>query len=562
MKKHLNVLLAGLVLAQSVTSIAEPGGGGGAGGGIGPVVPVIGGGQGGSSVVFGQSGDIKLEQEITNNTEIVKELMKQNNVNQKLDRDYLESVVKRLNDQLQAMAALKLRFNELSQKSATQGFISLEEYFNLVNQINNTDQVLKNELQTQTLITRESLPSYQPIQIGEKTISQSTSGNVDMTKVMTRIDALRVAMMTEMNNMTFPNVQSRLGQMVPGGIVANALSPKLTGIRVLTEDEIKDKRKIVQTKLTLAADTQEYADRYADVMHTNILNFINDYGVDEWARLRSDNDLKAREVAFARIVDGFFRRSYLRQKYKLRLGALRPADFDKKFLNIEDFTYQPVLHALKSLERVAAQTEPDVLAAFEDARNWVELYDKKLTPVFASSEEILAKPEKLGEYASQNTGILIRANAAINTITGQKAATEALLMIMRLVLADSTEELMMYGNENQALNNYHRAKYRVNADMDKQYFEKVCAMDFYLADAVVNKYCGGKKAKLPSSFTSGKSIQEIFNSILFQIETVEKGRRQEAELALQLIEAALAAGQNLTEEQRQQQDQDALDMFE
>jgi hypothetical protein len=205
-----------------------------------------------------------------------------------------------------------------------------------------------------------------------------------------------------------------------------------------------------------------------------------------------------------------------------------------------------------------ADTQPDVAQAYENVRNWVELYDKKLTPVFVTKEDILKSPEKALEYASRNTGILVRANSAITTITGQKAAAEALLMIMRLILADTTEELMLYSNNDAALDNYHNGRYRVTEEMKKSYNQSVCNTDPYLADVVVKQICAGRKAKLPQ-LTNGKSFPEIFNSMLFQLETVEKSRRQEAEFAMQLVEAAIRAGQ--TAAATEQDTNDQLDMF-
>ena len=533
MKKACSIFLAGMVLAQSSLTYAQvsqlP---------VSQVTPVTGLGGGGTFI--GNAGKYDMNTITQDNTKIMGQIIEQIKDVQKIDRDYLLAVVERLNGHLQALANLKLQFTKLSQQSNTQSYVNIQDYLNLVNEINNRDQILRNEIQTQTLITRESLPSYGMAEAGGMKASVATVGNVEMKPVMVRVDGLRVQLINEMNNLQFSNIQTKLGQVV--SIQKDALNPNLQGIRILTEEEMQAKTNLIQEKLTLASATQKQANRYVDVTVTLILNFLGNYGVDEWLRFRNDNDMAARNEAFEQIKDSFMRRSYLRRKYNVRLGAIQTMDYDKKIVNLEDFSYQPLWTALKSMRREAAATQPDVAKAFENARNWVELYDKKLTPVLASREAILKDSEKSREYSSHNTGVLVRANSAINTITGQDAAAEALLMIMRLVLSDARQEMMLYNNSNVELANYHDALYRSGEEAKKINNGKICAMDFTLSDEVVAKICGGKKAKM-QNMTGGKSVQETFGALLLQLENVEKGRRQEAAFAQQMIDAAIRAGQ-------------------
>lgn len=531
MKQSVQLLLAGMILTQSVLTQAQNNN-------VAPAIPVVGNSAGGT-VIFGPNGNQRLDQTIQDNGKALSEILLQMTKVQEIDRDYVKSVVERLNNHLLALADLKLKFTQLSQQSQTQRFIPLQEFLNAVNEINNRDQILRTEIQTQTLITRDTLPSYNSIEAGGMKATVATPGNVDMKPVMDRVETARLSMINEMNALQFPRIEAKFSQTA--SVTENALSPKLPALRVLSDEELRAKQKIVATKMTLEEDTMVLVNRYTDLTVTEINNFLKMYVADEYLRFQNVNDKTARGKSYERLVEGFFRRSYLRRKYNIRLGAIRVASFDKGLANREDFGYQPMLMVLKSLQRVAAENEPDVLQTYEDVRNWVELYDKKLTPVFAKKEDILKDPSKLQEYASQNTGILIRANSAINTITGQDNAAETLLMIMRLILADTTEEMMSFSADASQIVNYHNARYRMNDEAKKIYATRVCGMDFKLRPADNQALCGGKAVTMPPQNAGGKSFAEIFAGLLTSIEMVEKGRRAEALAAQKLVELDLQA---------------------
>ncbi|MCB0384979.1 MAG: hypothetical protein KDD43_06270, partial [Bdellovibrionales bacterium] len=507
------LLIASLTLAQSFPVYAETAASGLP---VANVTPLAGLGGGGTFV--GNAGQYDINAVTQDNSRIAGDLIKQATDIQNIDREYLKSVVDRLNSQLQNLARLQKQFTELSQKSQVQSYIPLEDFLKLVNEINEASQILENDILTLASISRESLPSYNPLEIGNLKVSVSTVGNINFAPLMAKVDAQRVGILTAMNNTQFPNMQSRLGQAV--AVTQSALTPNLSGIRILTEEEMQEKIDLVSLKLTWSKKTKQYANDMASIAVTQILNFIQDYGTGEWLRWRSDNDSTAREAAFGQISQAFFMRSYLRRKYGVRLGAIQTVDYDKKLANLEDLTYQPMLQALKSLRREVAMTQADVARAFENARNFVELYDKKLTPTFKSGEEILSDPVKfdvntgkLKEYASQNTGVMVRANALINTITGQDAAAEALLMMMRLILSDAMEEMFLYVNDSAGMANYHTAKYRSTDGLKVAYNDRVCSFDTYLPEVAVKQVCKGKAAK-PPQITNGASGPEVFFKLL------------------------------------------------
>jgi hypothetical protein len=537
MKQTVQLLLAGMILTQTPYSFAQNTN-------AAPAIPVVGNSAGGT-VIFGPNGNQRLDQTIQDNGKALEKVLEQMVKVQEIDRDYVKSVVERLNNHLLDLAALKLKFTKLSQESQSLRFVPLQEYLSIVNDINNRDTVLKTEIQTQTLITRDSLPSYNSIEAGGMKATVATPGNVDMKPVMDRVEAARASMINEMNNLPFPKVMAKFNKTV--NITQNALNPVLGNLRVLDDAEIEAKQNIIMENMALKPNTMKLANRFADLAVTEINLFLKNYVADEYLRFQNANDKTARAVSYERIAEAFFRRSYLRRKYNVRLGAIRTVKFEKGLANREDFGYQPMLMVLKSFERVVAENEPDVMDSYEQIRNWVELYDKKLTPVFVSKEEIMKNPSKALEYAAKSTGILIRANSAINTITGQDNAAETLLMIMRLVLADTTEEVMMFGSDSDALVNYHNARYRVNAEQKAVYNQRACTMDHYLNAATAKAICKSGVAPKMVQMSSGKSFAEIFSGLLTAMETIEKARRSEAVNAKELIDMDLRAQQSAAE---------------
>lgn len=529
MKPTAQLLLAGMILTQSVFAQNQN---------SAPAIPVVGNSAGGT-VIFGPNGNQRLDQTIQDNGKALSEVLAQMTKVQEIDRDYVKSVVDRLNNHLLDLAALKLKFTKLSQDSQNVRFVPLQEYLAAVNDINNIDQILRTEIQTQTLITRDTLPSYNSIEAGGMKATVATPGNVNMKPVMERVDVARASMINEMNNLAFPKLEAKFNKTV--SINQNALNPVLGNLRVLDDEQIKAKKNVILENMALKPDTVRLTNRFADLAVTEINLFLKNYVAEEYLRFQNVNDKTARAVSFERISEAFFRRSYLRRKYNVRLGAIRTKTFEKGLANREDFGYQPMLLVLKSLERTVAENEPDVMDAYEQVRNWVELYDKKLTPVFISKEEIMKNPEKAKEYAAKNTGILVRANSAINTITGQDNAAETLLMIMRLILADTTEEVMLFGADGGEVVNYHNARYRVNAEQKAIYAARACTMDHYMRPADAKAICKSGVPPKMIQMSSGKSFAEIFSGLLTEMETVEKARRQEAVNAQELIAMDLRA---------------------
>jgi hypothetical protein len=554
-KKSFVVLMSSLMMAQSLmaqspTQVA------------GSVNPITG--MGGGMTCIGGPGTCNMDiNKVTqDNTAIMLKVLDQAALAQKIDRDYLAGIAERMNAKLQELNSIRTKMQALSLK--LDGMGQFADYISLVNQANEKSQALQLELQTTTLLTRESLPSYSVLQAGNMNASSSNTGNVNMGPLTAAVEKARAELMAQMDGLRFTNLVTPVGQKVP--TPERALSPSLAGLKILSESQIQEYNDEIQEKMTLKEQTKTYQKQYVNELVNKINSFVTNYGTEEFLRFPDANDQSndsvARASAFKGLTDAFYRRSYLRKKYGIRMGAIQSMNYDKRILKWDKYGLQPLKTAMGSFRREAAMGESEIDNAFESVRNFVQTYDEKITPVLGSKKTVLERKGKKMEFSSADTGFLVRANSAFTFLTGQRPTAEALLMIMRLVLSDIQEEKMLMQSEMEAMKTYHDSKYRATAEMKSEDNKKICQMDFSLSTETHNGACKplGINIKAKQSIGGdGRSISEIFGKIMSQYETSERARRQEANMKKQLIDAANEAGQ--TAEERQERLETEQEVF-
>ncbi len=525
LKKNVCLILATVMFAQ-VTQVYAA---------VGNITPITSGGN-----VLADSGDYNINQVTQNNTQVMMEVIKSTNLAAAIDREYIAGIAERMNSKLSELNSLRVKLVKMS-TSLTQ--VQLQDYLNVVNEVNEKNEALTLDLATSTSLTRESLPSYSPVEVGNMKATVNTAGNVDLSPLTKRIEAARNELLQRMNNTKIENrIVTPLGH--PFQVSSNALTPNMAGVRILTRDQIKQYNQEIQEAMTLDEDTIQYQRDMVDYTVNVINQFVTNYGTSEWLRFTNENDMKAQGESFKKILDVFARRSYLRKKYGMRMGAIQSQGYPKQIVNLESFGLQPIKEAVKSFRRDAAVSDTELSAAFESARQFVELYDQKITPVLKSGKDIMLNKDKQLEYSSKDTGFIVKANSAVTYLTGQRHTAEILLSIMRFVLSDIREEMMLASNENEAMKQYHDSKYRATAELKKENNTRICQIDYTLSQAVHDANCKAlvaQKAKR-ATIVRGDTISEIFGAMMSQIETVEKGRRQDAAQKQKLVEAALEAG--------------------
>lgn len=562
-----------------------------------PVGVSVVGGVGGGTTGFLSAGKYDINNIQQDNSKVFTEAISHLSNMQKLDRDYLNEINARLLNGTKGLIDLARKFTEMSQNSLT-GRVALEDYLKLINQIRQAEQNFSAELDALTLVTRETLPSQTEVSVGGVTTNIGSAGNINMAPVAQRFGKIRDDLMTDMSNLKFGFVVTKLDQQVR--ITGNALSPNLQGLQIMTADEIRQKTEEMNTLLSLEGSTQRLQKWYVERLRTEIRTFVGNYGTEEAFRFRNENDKKAKLEAFQSLQDAFYRRSYLRRKYGIPMGALRTAKYNKQFANTEKFTesFRSLNEYLTMIEPQAAINRDEVIQAFENARNFVELYDEKVTPIFsknaeakrasqaqaelnenasyfdklvrkgkdaadwvssqfADREEIMSDADKKLEYSSSDTGFLVRANSALTFLTGRQPTAEVMLAVMRMALADAREEMMLLQNDRAALQAYHNQRYNATAELKLEYNRRICQMDFTLSEAAHKANCepiGVKyKAKAPQG-QPGSDVSGLFLGLLNQYNMVEAAKAQQAENIRQLVAAARAAGTNQQEQESQEND--------
>lgn len=550
-----------------------------------PVGVSVIGGAGSGQTGFLSAGRYDINKVEQDTTKLLSEAMAHLGQMQKIDREYLHEIKERLLNGQKRLIGLGQKFRELSQKSAM-GLVTFEEYLKLLNEIRVAEQNFTAELQALTLVTRETLPSSTQVSVGGITADIGAAGNINMAPVAQRFGEARDALLAELNSLQFPNLVTPRNQRKP--VLANALNPDLSGFQILSPDEVRAKTQELNDLLALDGSTQRLQRQYIERLRIDLRKFVQNYGTEEAFRFRDDNDKNAKLQGWALLQDAFYRRSYLRRKYGIPMGALRTVKYEKNMANIEKFTesFRSLNEYLMMIEPQAAINRDEVMEAFENARNFVQLYDEKVTPIFsknasqkymdaksrtldenasffdraiqrganaktwvssqfADREEIMSQADKKLEYSSADTGFLVRANSALTFLTGRQPTAEVLLAVMRMVLADAREEMMLLQNDRAALQAYHNQRFNSTAELKADSAKRICQMDFSLSEATHQANCAPLGIKIKPQAPRGQpgnDISGLFLGLLNQFELVEKKKALDAENIRQLIIAANAAG--------------------
>jgi hypothetical protein len=603
-KKKMSIFIVGMVLAQELT-YAQAVGNQTA---TNTDIIAIGGGQR-SNTGFLSSGDYNINQTVMDYSKTMEEILKQKNANNKEDREYLASISKRIAQSFQALLQKKREFVQLGEKATINTIndgVSLTQYLALKNDINTMIDNIRIELQTNTLISRDTLPSN-IIKVGNQQIDTGSASIIDMSEAMQPFVLDLENLIEALNNVKFGFLHHKNKW---GSINSNALTPDLSEFPAMTSDEVQAALTKLQGLQVVSGATQRMQQFLADQIVRTTTEFLKSAGTDEHLRFRNQNDRQAFQELYNSVEKFFFMRSYLRRKYGLQIGAIQLAQqYDMNKLNVEglrsDKLVLPVKTALTSLRSQVARTDDDLMAAFNNVRQFVEAYDRRLTPIlsenatekratilkeaeerrsslganasflakakievqkrfaqakalFASREEIQAnKPSIIDEngmnvsYNADDTGLMARLSSLWITATGQQSTVEALLGVMRLVLADIREEVMLSQGDLGSMQSYHFKRFMNGEARTDKAVKTMCEIDNTLsaqarasARAVTNNRvtCEAPRNGILANSNNGGNILTTFRNLMGQFERVEVARAVEARNLRELIDQAMAAG--------------------
>ena len=600
-KKKMSLFIVGMVLAQELTysqAMAQSQGVGTLPSGVISV---------GTGTGFLSSGDYNINQTVMDYSKTMEEILKQKNANNQADREYLTAISKRIAQSFQSLIQKKREFVQMGERaSLSTSDVTLSQYLALKNEINAMIDTIRIELQTNTLISRDTLPSN-IIKVGNQQIDTGSASIIDMSAAMQNFVNDLEKIVGDLNNVKFGYLKHKNKW---GSVQSNALSPDLSQFPAMTSDEVQEALTQLQGLQVVSQRTQQMQQFLADQIVRSTTQFLQLAGTEEFLRLRNDNDRQSFQEMYNSIEKFFFMRSYLRRKYGLQIGAIQLAQqYDMAKLNIEGLRSKellfPVKTALSSLRSQVARTDEDLMAAFNNVRQFVEAYDRRLTPIlskdatakreailkeanekkaslgekatflakakievqkrfeqakalFASKEEIQANKASIIDengkdvsYNADDTGIFARLSSLWITATGQQSTVEALLGVMRLVLADIREEVMLSQGEWGSMQSYHFKRFMNGEARTDKAVKTMCEIDNTLsaqarasAKAVTNNRvsCEAPRNGILGSMNNGSTVLTTFRNLMGQFERVEVARAVEARNLRELIDQAMAAG--------------------
>ncbi len=435
--------------------------------------------QSGSAIGFNQDGTYDFNQVSQDNTRVIQDILNRKEDLNQQDRAFLESVVDRMNTQLADILVIRDEIRKMSQDSLAKE-VSLDDFLAVSNKLRTALDTLDRELDLNTVITADSLPSATEISVGDQDITSPTVGNIDFGPLVERVNGQKSSILSDLDNYSVKVITEMLDSREFSGAQA-FLNPDLACLQIIGPDRLEELNLQIEENNQLTRKTKDLLQGLVDSLPSLIQNFVTEYGTSEWLRFTNENDAMAAREEFMKIQELFFVRSYMRARYQIPIGAFQPGpsfDANKWILNLEDLTHQPLVQALKSenWSRTLAVTDLELVQAFAKVRHFVEMYDKKTIDAFASRDDLDAR-EEANNYTAKDVGFVTRINAAFTWATDQRATTEVLLGILKLMLNDIREEMMLTSFDNTAQQNFHEQNYFATPAMADNSARIICKVD-------------------------------------------------------------------------------------
>ncbi len=592
MKKAINLVVASLLASQSI-GLAQTNT---------PNVAVVAGG-GSGQTGFLSAGDYNINKNETDFTQAMLEIIKNNSKIQQQDREYLQAKGKVIGDSLRGLVEKKQAFVKLGQSSAITTTVTLDQVLAQVNDINAAVEKIQIDIQEASLISSDTLPSA-TASVGKNNITTGPASVIDMSKAMGPFAQTLTKLTDECNSVTFKTVGHK-GAFNP--INAPSLTPDLSMFPQMTQEEIEAAVLKVQQLQVIGLGTQRQQQLWADQVVQLVKAYIQQVGTDQFLRPRNGNDFTYLGEAYKSVEKMFLLRSYLRKKYGIQIGAIQPQSYPVVYGNLEGIFKKdmllPITGALNKIMSQTARTDTDLMVAYNSARQYVEFYDRSLTPTlsadaskkrdevkkdfmeknpnlsqlsywqqaraqanlrynqftasFAKRSEILAgkkvvlnNDQKDVAYNSDDTGVMARVSGLTTFFTGQTSTVEALLAVFRLILSDIREEVMLSQGDWNSLQSYHDKLYLASDAQTVRSVGAICDVDTKLSPAARQRAsaltsgkvsCVATPTGLLGQLNTGNTIVTTIRNLMTTYETVEMKKAQDARNLRTLVDQSLAS---------------------
>lgn len=382
------------------------------------------------------------------------------------DLRYLDSVVSELTKSANAYNKLlavddfkKLSDKAYSKVTSGNAGVSVEEFLEVLNRVREARLTIETNLQLLTSVSG-ALPSDAVINDGKVSNKLPSPRNIDFSKVTEAVMGRVSAVEKIASNYPFVIVHSEGLQVIEANS-GTALNPVLN-FPLMTGERVRQLQAQVRVLTTPSEEFELAAESHGNLTKGLIAKFIKNYGQSEKYRPRDERDEEARKEAFTNVVNAFWMRSYLRKVYGIRLGALIPANYKKRYLNIDKYLVLSDQLTQFKEEVGPSQVDDGTLAdAAENIRQVMETVDERAAKIMTGDASFLAK-----------------VNSFVTFLKGERPTAECLVLVMALVAADIKEELdLSLGGGLEALVAGYHQRWAAT-EMDQAATDKrVCAFD-------------------------------------------------------------------------------------
>lgn len=483
----------------------------------GAVVPGVG-----IPIVTAQPGAYEIRN--TDTTPLLQQVLSRIAQIQDSDRKYLEESVQAVNtaynEYMQLIISGELK--QLSDRSQLGNMVPAEEYLRVVNKINEARLAFDSKIFALTSVSQGALPSAQQVDVAGTQQSLPGYRQINFQPLLSfyqqRIEAVTMVGQNYGIKIALPRNQ---GVQIIAPNSGQTLAGRLE-VALLTADEIRTLQRQAEDLMTPTEELERLSDSQANELKRLILAFATNYGTSERYRFKDQADREARDRAFTDIVNAFWARSYLRAKYGVRIGAVQPAQYQKRWANIEVFMAST--EALRNFRQERALTETELANALENSRNTLELLDSRSKEIFGG-----------------NASLLVRAQSLMTFLGGHSQTAEALLMIHRLIAADIQEEMSLtQGGGLQRLFNFYQTRYQSTEENRNYYRTLRCGMDPGTQGCAAGSFADTQSL-------SGGGLRAVFmrmnNELRANSAQLEQARRIMEQIRLAQISQGGASGQ-------------------
>lgn len=481
-------LSSSLVLAQTKPLTAS--------GGFGLVAPIV-----------AQPGQYDIQQRDV--SLLLQEALKRAGEVQESDRRYLDQTVESLrlasNQYIQLL--LVGEFKKLSDISVAGQTVPVLKFLETLNQVRGSRAALINQLQILDGL-QSALPSDISIPDGKNSLNLPQARKINFSAISTKIFEQVHKAEFLANNYPFVIEHTAGLQIIPNQS-GSALNPVLQ-FPLLTGSQIAELQKKARRLSTPDAEFERSAESHGNLLKRLISVFVNQYGRMEAYRFRDAELARARADQFEQIVNAFWMRSYLRQVYGVRVGALLPANYKKRWMNTD-----LILVLTEQLTQFSELTGPsqindsDLMKAMEDIRMYLSVLGQRTEKILVGDASVIA-----------------RLNSFITLMKGERPTAEALLMIMQLVAADIKEEqILATGFGLDSLVTFYQSRWKSTPQDIEINKKRVCAFDhlFNLQTNASQCYQGNPESGVKGVFVK---MNDSLNAMSADIENANKIRHQ------------------------------------